>query len=513
MTLNNTPWWSSPLLWIALAILSAFPFFFVDLPPLTDLPNHFARYYIFLNLDRSAFLERYYNVRWSLSGNLGVDLIVRALAPILGLEYAVRVAVGAIPPLTVAGIYSVSRSVSGQATPSALIALPLVYNWPFISGFVNFALSAAVALLVFALWVRLRTWPWISRLVIFAPLAFATWIAHVAGWGLLGLAVAGFEIQRGVRARGFTPLLLLDIAAAVLPFALIMFLVIVWRSGTQNPIGIHFSPNIASDKLASLATVMREQYAYWDVFSCLAVLSLSISVFFLGGQKFSAPLLAVSACYFVIFLVSPAAGFGGLDVDRRLVPYLAISSVLVIDVSGRVLANDRQRKVISIISILSVAFFSARIAVTTLVWHKIAQSRDAHLALMNEIPEHSRVFSLFVRPCQKNWSRSRLDHIQQLVIPFRMSVTNGQFQEGDLNQVRVLFRKQDEFDPNMQAAVYDEKCPWLPPFQAAISLFPRDKFDFLWIVSENELPAYNTSGLLLVDSNAHDRLYRIEARE
>jgi hypothetical protein len=161
MTLNNTPWWSSPLLWIALAILSAFPFFFVDLPPLTDLPNHFARYYIFLNLDRSAFLERYYNVHWSLSGNLGVDLIVRALAPILGFEYAVRVAVGAIPPLTVAGIYSVSRSVSGQATPSALIALPLVYNWPFISGFVNFALSAAVALLVFALWVRLRTWPWI----------------------------------------------------------------------------------------------------------------------------------------------------------------------------------------------------------------------------------------------------------------------------------------------------------------------------------------------------------------
>jgi hypothetical protein len=59
----------------------------------------------------------------------------------------------------------------------------------------------------------------------------------VAGWGLLGLAVVGFEIQRGVRARGFTPLLLLDIAAAVLPFALIMFLVIVWRSGTQNPIG------------------------------------------------------------------------------------------------------------------------------------------------------------------------------------------------------------------------------------------------------------------------------------
>jgi hypothetical protein len=113
----------------------------------------------------------------------------------------------------------------------------------------------------------------------------------------------------------------------------------------------------------------------------------------------------------------------------------------------------------------------------------------------------------------KKWPRSRLDHIQQLVIPFRMSVTNGQFQEGDLNQVRVLFRKQGEFDPNMQAAVYDEKCPWLPPFQAAISLFPRDKFDFLWIVSENELPAYNTSGLLLVDSNAHDRLYRIEARE
>ena len=73
------------------------------------------------------------------------------------------------------------------------MALPLAYNWPLNMGFVNFSLSAAMALLIFALWVRLRAWGFFARLLIFAPLSFATWVAHLAGWGLLGLAVPRFR--------------------------------------------------------------------------------------------------------------------------------------------------------------------------------------------------------------------------------------------------------------------------------------------------------------------------------
>ncbi len=74
-------WWNSPKSWLGLAFLAIVPFFVTDVPPLTDLPNHIARYYIFLNFDRSAFLSKYYDVHWHLIGNLGIDLIVRGIGP------------------------------------------------------------------------------------------------------------------------------------------------------------------------------------------------------------------------------------------------------------------------------------------------------------------------------------------------------------------------------------------------------------------------------------------------
>jgi hypothetical protein len=511
MNSRKKSWWDSPILWIALAIVSAAPFLAVDLPPLTDLPNHFARYYIFLHIDQSPFLMRYYDVHWSLKGNLGVDLLVRAFSPALGLETAVRIAIGTIPPLTVAGIYSVSRSVGGQVAPGAFLALPLIYNWPFISGFVNFSLSGALALLVFALWIRLRMWPFILRLVVFAPLALATWIAHVAGWGLLGLAVGGFEIQRAIRARGLTPLVLLDVALEVSPFATVMCFVFIWRSGIADPIGMYFPPDVVRSKLVSLLTILREQYQYWDIVSSFLLLGLAVATFFSCGATFIAPVTIVACFFFFAFLLCPDGLFGGSFADRRLLPYAAILAVLSIGVSDRLVADRRRRKLASVVSFLAVVLFIARIAVTTSVWRDVATTQNVHLALLNEVPERSRIFSLFVEPCEKNWPRGRLDHMQQLAIPLRKSITNGQFQEGNLNQVKVLFRKQNGFDPNMGAAIHSSECQVSSSvsFQSAISLFPRAEFDFLWLVSEAELPSFDTSGLLLVGSVAHDRLYRI----
>ena len=39
--------------------------------------------------------------------------------------------------------------------PTAFFALPFIYGYPFLFGFVNFALSVALAFLAFGLWLRL----------------------------------------------------------------------------------------------------------------------------------------------------------------------------------------------------------------------------------------------------------------------------------------------------------------------------------------------------------------------
>ena len=425
----ESPWWTSPKLWLCLAFLTTVPFFVADVPPLTDLPNHIARYHIFLNVDRSTFLSKYYDVHWHLIGNLGVDVIVRAIGPLLGAELAARIAVGTIPLLAVAGIYSVSRALNGQVAPSALVALPLVYNWPFISGFVNFSLSAALALLVFALWIRLRDLGFVARLLIFAPLSFVTWVAHIAGWGLLGLAVAGSEVVRAYKLRGLNLLSLIGAAFATLPFALMILFTMVWRSGTSAPIGVYFASDFIFSKFVSLATVFREEYRTWDIISTLIFVTLAVASYLAGGMKIVFAAAAVAILYILMFIICPDGLFAGQFADRRLIPYALIFVVLSIGTADQALANDRQRRLISLIAAGAIAFLSARIAITTIVWERLNRSFDSHLALLTQVPPNSRVFALIVDPCEKSWPRGRLDHLQQLAVPRRESVVNGLFQE------------------------------------------------------------------------------------
>src|SRR6202007_3367312 len=117
--------------------------------------------------DRSPFLAQHYTINWRLIGNLGVDIPVLMLGPMLGAEQSARIVVMMIPPLTFGGIYAVSRSMNHQVAPGAIIGLLLVYNWPLNSGFVNFSLSCAMALLILAALIQLREGSFFFKLLVF----------------------------------------------------------------------------------------------------------------------------------------------------------------------------------------------------------------------------------------------------------------------------------------------------------------------------------------------------------
>ena len=152
---GREPWWDKSFLLLALVLGSAIPLLYPPVPPLVDLMGHMGRYRVELDLAQSEWLQLYYSYRWAAIGNLGVDLLVRALGPLIGLEPAVKLIVLAIPPLTVAGFLWVAREVHGRIPPTSLFAIPFVYGHPFLFGFVNFTLSMALAFLAFALWLRL----------------------------------------------------------------------------------------------------------------------------------------------------------------------------------------------------------------------------------------------------------------------------------------------------------------------------------------------------------------------
>ena len=113
-------WWERPSFLIAIALVSAVPLLWPEIPPLVDVPGHIGRYRVELDLHSSADLQRYYDFRWALIGNLGVDILILPLAPVIGLEPAVKLIVAAIPPLTVLGMFAIAREVHGRVPPTAL---------------------------------------------------------------------------------------------------------------------------------------------------------------------------------------------------------------------------------------------------------------------------------------------------------------------------------------------------------------------------------------------------------
>src|SRR4051794_26939125 len=148
-------WGESRLLLLALIAASAIPLLYPPVPPLVDLLGHMGRYRVELDLGQSPWLPHYYGYRWAAIGNLGVDILVKLLGPLVGLEPAVKLIMLAIPPLTVAGMLWVAHEVHGRIPPTAFFALPFAFGQPFLFGFANYTLAMALALLAFALWLRL----------------------------------------------------------------------------------------------------------------------------------------------------------------------------------------------------------------------------------------------------------------------------------------------------------------------------------------------------------------------
>ncbi|HYW16212.1 MAG TPA: hypothetical protein VE891_08665, partial [Allosphingosinicella sp.] len=225
-------WWEHPAVVLAAVLACGVPLLWPGIPPLVDLPGHMGRYHVQMNIDRSPLLQSFYDFEWALIGNLGVDLLVVPLAALIGLEPAVKLITILIPVMTGAGFLWVAREVHGRVPPTAYFALPLTYSYPFMFGFLNFALSMALAFLAFALWLRLARLGRLKlRAGLFVPISVLLWVCHAFGWGTLGVMAFSAELVRQVDLKrplwkaGF------NTGLHCLALAPPMLLMLLWRSG------------------------------------------------------------------------------------------------------------------------------------------------------------------------------------------------------------------------------------------------------------------------------------------
>jgi hypothetical protein len=191
--------------WLAcamLALLSVAPLWRHAYPALPDYPNHLARVQIIIDEHLSGRSHPYYALRYALIPNLALDTIVPLLVRAgWSTNDALRLFTALALLMPVAGVIAVARVVQGGSPWLALLAFPLAHSRYFAWGFLNYFFAVGLALLTFALWLRLRAADPVRAALALTPLGMLVLSSHLMGFGVLALLVMAHEAWRWHAAR------------------------------------------------------------------------------------------------------------------------------------------------------------------------------------------------------------------------------------------------------------------------------------------------------------------------
>jgi hypothetical protein len=463
---------------VVLACLVAIaPLLVVGIAPLTDLYGHLGRYAVQTELAERPALQPFFTFEWKLIGNLGGDLLVEVLHPLLGLEGAVRGTVILTQLLGALGLIAVSRAVHGRVTPFALAAIPLLYGFPFNYGFINYTLSMALALLAYAAWLRLRQSKREGLATVWLGLTGAgIWVAHTYGWAFLGL-LAGATMLAEVWAARMHPLrAVIRILAACWPLLLPVVPMVIWRAESS---GAAMSGWAWQYKLNWTISILRTLWRDFDLASLAAITALL--GWMLASRKVAVDrALAIAALLCLIFfLVLPFRVFGSAFADMRLAPYALAMALLAV---GPLRQGSRA---LLVAGLLALAFFGVRMATSAVAYDEQDRLVQAALPAVDKLPEGARVAFFSVKPCRTRWALAPLDHLAGAAMARKSAFVNDQWQQPGVNPMRVSFPAAEPFVRDPSHLVVREECrasPNRPKLSMALARLPRGVFTHIWIV-------------------------------
>lgn len=500
------PWWEQRWYALALVLACAVPLLWPDVPPLVDLPGHMGRYHVQMEIGGSPLLQSFYDFKWALIGNLGVDLLVVPLAALIGLEPAVKLIAVAIPVMTAAGFLWVAREVHGRIPPTAYFALPLTYSFPFLFGFVNFALSMALAFLAFAFWLRLARLGRLKlRAALFVPISILLWVCHAFGWGTLGVMAFSAELVRQVDLKRPIWKAGLNTGLHCLALAPPMLLMLLWRSGAVGgETSVWFNWRL---KKNWVLMALRDRWEYWD-YAALAVIGLVLVTGLLWWKRleYSRNLAASAIFLAIVYVCLPRIVFGSNYADMRLAPFVIATAVIAIRYrpawAGRVG---------TFFAVAGLVFAAARLAGNTVSFWMYDRAYDHELAAIDHIPRGARVVSFVGVKCRKQWPHTRLEHLPALALVRRDAFSNDQWSMSGAQLLTARFAGGGWFSRDPSQQVLARPCRgerWLT-LDESLARFPRDKFTHVWLINPPRPDPRLLRGLQPVWQSGTSVLYRV----
>jgi hypothetical protein len=374
-----------PLVVAAVILLAVLPVLTQQYVPLVDYPNHVARSYIFAHFSDVAAFRSTYDRSFAPIPNMAIDVVLGGLMLIVGVDAGSRIFLALIVLLYASSVLLLSKALWRRVTWLTLPAMFLVFSSPFLYGFVNYVMALALAQLTIAAWLIFRRgWSaWGLALCVVASLA--TYLAHLAGYAILGVACGAIAIETfwsERRVRRF----LVDMAPVCAPLALWLLFrsqggqlgVMRWASWKEKGIG--------------LLPLIRSYNSAVDVLLICVVVAIAAYLVARRDQvRWSRPACFAAIMLLLAFAVSPVEAFSGSAVDQRFVPPALI--LLLIGFEFRS-SGPAPRLLYS----LGLAAALLRFGEIWAEWRQMNPKIEAAVQLADRLPHGALVYPVYVPP-------------------------------------------------------------------------------------------------------------------
>ncbi len=327
-------------LFVLFAFIAAVPVLLHPLPPISDYINHLSRMHVIAAIGHDSDLARFYQVNWEVIPNLMMDMIVPVLVRIMSIYAAGQAYMIASFVLILSGTFALNRQLHGRWSVLPLAAFPLLYNYVFLVGTMNYVSGIGLSLWALVAWIALRERNLGLRLTVSALFVAALFFCHLFVLGTYGLGLLAFELHRlwispslpsdrrrparifskeeggagGTPAVRALPARLFDFVATGLPFLPVLPLMMMSPTwGLRSEIG--WEP---AGKIDGLLYVIN---VYSSTVGALLAAVLAVAVGFLLYHRalrfhaFGFVLLAVGA---VVYMAMPRVIFDTYMADQRL---------------------------------------------------------------------------------------------------------------------------------------------------------------------------------------------------
>lgn len=274
--------WHIAAFFALFAAVAAVPVVLHPLPPISDYINHLSRMHVIASLGSDSDLTRFYKVDWQIIPNLMMDMIVPNLVRIMNVYAAGQTYLIASFVLIMSGAFALNRQLFGRWSVLPLAAFPLLYNYIFLIGTMNYVFGIGLSLWALVAWIALRERHMAVRLLVSSLFVIALFFCHLFALGTYGLGLLAFELNRlwssrscegQPRTLGFR---LFDFVATGLPFLPVLPLMMLsptwglrgdvsWELGGKVD-GLIYAINVYSDAVAltlTAAVVMAAGYALY----------------------------------------------------------------------------------------------------------------------------------------------------------------------------------------------------------------------------------------------------------